>query len=259
MFKHMLNRSARTNLEAGRRILPKLRADARLALPAAVLGAALDELEAAVNTVLAAVAAARETAALRDDGVRRFGTALREFAMVILNAGGNHHRVQPYAIYFPEGYGVLRRLKPAELVQFTGQITTLLEKEADPKPASYRQPLIEASAEFAEVDERSEAAARALEDALAFQKASRHRFVRALAQARHLAAVACDEEPAYIKGIFSPAYTWRTTAPETVGDIGAPGTPDEVESPAALPASAVPEPTPLPWIPIPAVPAERAA
>jgi hypothetical protein len=254
MFKRMLNLSAQTNLEVGRRILPKLRADARLAEPATALQAAFDEMEAAINAATAAEKAVRDSEAIRDDTGRKFGTVLREFGMVILNAGGNHHNVQPYVIYFPDGYGDVRSCKPRELIQFAGQATAMLEKETDPKLVSYRQVILDACAGFVSAQEVCEAAVRTRTDALAFQKVARRRFVRALGQARNLVAVSCDEEPGYVKAIFAPARVQRSSAPATPDKVETPGTPDEAQSPKTPEASPIPELTP-----VPAMSKERAA
>jgi hypothetical protein len=205
MYTRLNNYAVESILDIGGRILPRVHADERLAEVGAFLGVVFEALRTAHDAADAAEEALRVARALQEEAVRKFGGQLREFGMVVLCAGGNRHDTQPYTLFFPDGYGALRRLGPPEMIQFAGQILSLLEPETDPKLVSYRAVLRVARDEFVEVERSYEAAAGALADARALEKARKKRFVRALGQARMRTASICDEYPAYVRGIFSPA------------------------------------------------------
>ena len=223
MFKHLLVRSTRNVLDVGHRVLPKLSADSRLAEPATVLKSACDDLDAAVQAISAAETAVRETEALRDDAGRKFDDLLREFGLMALSTGQNHHDVRPYVLYFPDGYGDLRRLRPQEAIRLANQIVVLLEKETDPKLAAYRQQIIDACAGFESAQGKFEAALTTRTDARAYGKTARSLAVRALATARHLTASICVEQPAYTNALFGPASGPRYTAPDAPATVETPG------------------------------------
>lgn len=237
MFKRLLTCSDQSNLDVGRRVLPRLKHDVRLADPASVLEVAYNELEASWQAVLAGEAAVRDTEAARDDLGRKVAHQVRGLGVRSLCVNDNRHDAQPYVLYFPDGYGDLRNLKAPELIRFAGRVVTMLETETDPDLVVFREKIAASCAEFVPVQKSYEDAVLDLADRKAFGQASRRRFVRALAKARNMAGTICDENPAYVREIFRPAASPKYRASKAPEEVEVPQG-DTVPVPQAVPKAA---------------------
>lgn len=205
MFTQLVRSAVGTCVDIGREVLHKLRADARLAEVATRFGAAQASLQTTATMLEEARQAAKAAVAALDDAERRFGQTVREFAMFVLATVKNHHDVDPYLQYFPNGYGDAVRLEPEEMLQFTGVLLTQLETETSPKLVAYREELQVTREAFRAALDAAENAVRARKDAFQLQKAEKREWVRSLAEARRMADTVCYAEASYIRLIFSPA------------------------------------------------------
>jgi hypothetical protein len=148
--------------------------------------------------------------------------------------------------YFPVGYGNALRETPEQIRELTRVILGQLEEEPDPWLVTFHDRIALAWATFVAAQELDDTAVRDRRDAFAYLVAERRSWVHALSVSRLKATIACLDDPAYVRGIFSPAdVRRRATVPTSADGDGLPETtsrPDAREvltSLHLLPASAV--------------------
>ncbi len=238
MFKHLLRRSAVVCVAIGRRILPKLLADPKLADAAAALQAGQTSFEEKVTAHDNAMAALRSASAARDQAYRSMEDRLREFALNLLSVTRNNHGADVYLRYFPLGYGSAIREKPEQILEITRAVIGKLGEESDPWLVSLRDRLSSMHETFLAAQGLCVAAINARNDAFAYLAAERRSWIQALAVSRLKAKQACLGDAAYLRLIFAPALLPKrgeASAPELDETPGAtPSTPEISTAPTAV-------------------------
>jgi hypothetical protein len=245
MFKHLTRRSAAVCMSIGRRILPKLQADPRLAEAAAALQAGQEAFEEKMTAYGNAVEGVRSAGAARDQAYRGMEDRLREFALNLLSVVRNNHGADIYLRYFPVGYGTAIRENPEQIQEVTRVVLGKLGEETDPWLVSLRDRISSAQETFLAAQSHCVAAITARNDAFAYLAAGKRAWVQSLVVARLKARQACIGDDAYVRAIFSPADPpQRGAAPAPDSDEAPSVTPAKPEAPAN-PATSIMRPSPI--------------
>jgi hypothetical protein len=243
MSKHLVRRSASSCLAIGRRILPKLLADPRLAEAASALQAGQESLEAKHTAYEDAVQAARSTTAARDQAYRGVEDRLREFGLNVLSMVRNNHGADSYLRYFPMGYGTAIREHPEQILEVTRVVLGKLAEETDPWLVPLRDRITAAHEAFLVAQVQCVEGNRGRNDAFAYLVAEKRRWIQSLGVSRLRAKEACLGDEAYVSVIFSPATIRRraVVVEPAAGDASA-DTPAKVETPMG---GSAPSPAPV--------------
>jgi hypothetical protein len=256
MFRSLLRFGVSTLVGIGARIVPRLKADPRLADAWNTLQAAQSALEARFKAHEDAAAVSREAVAVRNEAYRGLADKVREFALAMLSVVRNNHRADAYLSYFPDGYGDATHAGPEHLSDLALVLTNKLSGEVDSWILSFRDRLTAARDAFVAAQNTCVEAVRAEAEAWSFLDSERRQWVHRVYESRLLAFRACYGEKSYIRQIYAPALPSRRRAtlgdPETSETEGAPMTPDISGAPAAPTAPEVPGVTANPQIqPVP--------
>jgi hypothetical protein len=225
----MLHAGLRVCLDVSRRILALLGADSRLAEAAAILRSAQEALEARVTAAEELTEVARTSAGADLDAIRLLRDCLRGYALSLLTLTRNHPNLDPYPLYFPDGYGDALRLQKVELADFTDALITSLGSETDPRIRANLDGITAARDAYVAAEATARAEAKARDEAITLAEKERRIWARALATSRMRAQEICFGDHAYIRRIFAPALAPRCRT----GDPEAP----QVVEPAEVPAS----------------------
>lgn len=229
----LISRKATVMVEFGRTIFNRLRFDSRLTQAATAMEPIQAKLEARVQTWDEARAAAGRAIGNRDDVRRILVGTLREFGFTILSVTGNHHSVDPYLRYFPNGYGDIRYLDPLRLIEFTWALLYKLDAEPEPKIVAGREPITSALTAFLTVQQDCETAISTRNKAFDAMQVEKRAWVRGMRRVRSIAEEACYFEKAYLRSIFAPLMRRRRPSPGEIPEDGGEG---EGESEGGVPA-----------------------
>jgi RNA polymerase sigma factor (sigma-70 family) len=184
VFRHLLRYAVTTLLGIGARILPKLKADPKLAEAWSLLQAAQDTLEARVKAHDDSVTASRNAVEARNQAYRNLSDKVREFALAMLSVVRNNHGADDYLIYFPDGYGDAIHEKPEILSDFAAVLINKLAAEVDTWILSFRDRLASARDAFVTAQNVAVEAVRAEREAWSFLDSERRQWIRLLYESR---------------------------------------------------------------------------
>jgi hypothetical protein len=215
MCRRLIEHTGARLVRIGRRVLSRLRVDPRLAEPTAALASAQTALENRVTARSEAEEAARNARDERDQAKKNAVYAVREFGLVLLATLGNNHGADDYLRYFPDGYGDILLLKPDEIISFATVILGKLTQETNPKLAAHQEPITATRDALLAAESAYQAARQAQVEAVAYLKAEKRTWARAMISARSRTQVIRYGERAYTRAIFGPAFPRRRRdAPE---------------------------------------------
>jgi hypothetical protein len=229
MFTRMLRSGLTVCLDVSRRVLSLLGADSRLGEAAAILRSAQEALEARVTAAEELTHSARTSAGARLDAIRQLRDCLRGYALCLLTVTHNNPNLDPYPLYFPDGYGEALRLDGVELADFTDALITSLGSDTDPRFLANLDAITTARDTFVAAEATARADAKARDEAITLAEKERRIWARALATSRLRAQEICFGDRAYIRRVFAPALAPRCRK-------GEPEAPQATE-PGEVPAS----------------------
>ncbi len=234
LFKHLLTYAAETLVKVGASIHDAIVGDGRLADADAALAPAQQSLVEKVDAWKRAYIDARAARSYRRTSVRALRSVIRDFAFGCLTLTDNHHGRAPYVRYFPEGYGIMKRLQPAALITFAGIILEKLTDETEPTLHTYEERIQTARASCQAVEADYLAKVEAREASFELMDAEKLPWIQALSDSWSRATKACFDQRSYLRDLYVPAFPQRRNGhraePDDGGDSaeGVPDTSDPV-------------------------------